>query len=175
MTSEGMPLAQTDREEDVDMAERTIVVGVDGSSASIEALRWAVQQAKLTDAGLEVISAWERPALSAMAPPLGAPPIAGAGFNDGEMERAASDNAQRMLDAAMSQAGVEAAGIRVNAQVTEGHPAPILIEAAEGADLLVVGSRGHGAFMGMLLGSVTNHVTAHAPCPVVVVRDKEEN
>jgi nucleotide-binding universal stress UspA family protein len=54
--------------------------------------------------------------------------------------------------------------------VAEGTPATALIDAAEGADLLVVGSRGHGAFAGMLLGSVSLHVTTHAPCPVTVVR-----
>jgi len=54
--------------------------------------------------------------------------------------------------------------------VLEGHPAPLLIEASEGADLVVVGCRGYGGFAGMLLGSVSQHLTAHARCPVVVVR-----
>ena len=54
--------------------------------------------------------------------------------------------------------------------VAEGHPAGVLLAQVEGADMLVVGSRGHGGFTGMLLGSVSQHVVAHAPCPVVVVR-----
>jgi nucleotide-binding universal stress UspA family protein len=59
---------------------------------------------------------------------------------------------------------------QVRWQALEGHPARRLVDAAEGADLLVVGSRGHGGFAGMLLGSVSQHVVAHAPCPVVVLR-----
>jgi nucleotide-binding universal stress UspA family protein len=54
--------------------------------------------------------------------------------------------------------------------VLEGHPAPVLLELAKDADLLVVGSRGHGQFTGMLIGSVSEHVVSHASCPVVVVR-----
>ena len=60
--------------------------------------------------------------------------------------------------------------VRIEQEVLEGHPAQLLVTAAEGADLVVVGSRGHGGFVGMLLGSVSQHVAAHAPCPVLVVR-----
>jgi nucleotide-binding universal stress UspA family protein len=56
--------------------------------------------------------------------------------------------------------------------VIEGHPAPALIEASRGADLFVLGSRGHGEFVGMLLGSVSEHCVTHAHCPVLVLRDQ---
>jgi len=61
--------------------------------------------------------------------------------------------------------------VQVSAQVREGDAAQILIAAAAGADLLVVGSRGHGGFTEALLGSVSQHCVHHAPCPVVIVRD----
>jgi nucleotide-binding universal stress UspA family protein len=63
----------------------------------------------------------------------------------------------------------------VHLKVTEGHPAFVLTDAARGAALLVVGSRGHGAFAGMLLGSVSEYCAAHAPCPVVVVRHPDDD
>ncbi len=62
------------------------------------------------------------------------------------------------------------AGVTVTGEVTEGHPAEVLLKAAAGTDLLVVGSRGHGGFAGMLLGSVSSHAVHHARCPVLVVR-----
>lgn len=64
--------------------------------------------------------------------------------------------------------------VEVQTQVIEGHAAPVLIAAARDAQLLVVGSRGHGAFAGMLLGSVSEHCTSHSPCPVVVVRHSRD-
>ncbi len=65
-------------------------------------------------------------------------------------------------------------GVVLHLTVTEGHPASVLTEAAQGAELLVVGSRGHGAFAGMLLGSVSEYCAAHSPCPVVVVRQPSD-
>ena len=74
-----------------------------------------------------------------------------------------------------ARAGVEQAhpGIRVSVDVIEGHAAPVLVEATKGADLLVLGSRGHGAFAGMLLGSVSEHCVSNAHCPVLVIRGPE--
>lgn len=147
------------------VAERKIVVGVDGSAASVEALRWAVHQATFTGAALEAIFAWESPYLYDD-PLLGAPPVAQGGQSSDE----GLENARSRLDQIIDETVENAAAISVHRKVVDGHPAPALLAAAEGADLLVVGGSGHGAFVGMLLGSVSNHVIAHAPCPVVVVR-----
>jgi nucleotide-binding universal stress UspA family protein len=61
-------------------------------------------------------------------------------------------------------------GVAIESRVTEGHPAAVLVDASRGADLVVVGSRGHGEFAGMLLGSVSEHCVSNAHCPVVVLR-----
>lgn len=78
-------------------------------------------------------------------------------------------NAREVLDTALGQAQVSEAA-PVTRKVVEGHPAQVLVDAAADADVLVVGSRGHGGFAGMLLGSVSEHVAAHALCPVLVIR-----
>ncbi len=77
--------------------------------------------------------------------------------------------AQDVVDNELDELGDEAAGIHVTRAVVEGTPAPTLLEAAEGADLLVVGSRGRGGFTGLLLGSVSQQCALHAPCPLVIV------
>lgn len=140
-------------------AKSRIVVGVDGSKASIDALRWADRQASLTGADLEAVSAWELPVSSGEY-------AIGVGI-DWE------GNAQGILDTAIDGARLSS-GQPASRRVVEGHPAQVLIKAAVGAELLVVGSRGHGGFVGMLLGSVSEHVCAHAPCPVLVVRHIEQ-
>ena len=152
-------------------AGQRIVVGVDGSAASVKALRWAAQQATMTDATLDVVLAWEPPTIADSAPLFGAPSMARVPVSTEEV----LDSAQRRLDEVIDATNARASGAKIAAKVVEGHPAPVLIQAAQDADLLVVGSSGHGAFIGMLLGSVTGHVTAHAPCPVVVVRGTKEN
>jgi len=135
-----------------------IVVGVDGSPSSIRALRWAADQARLTGARLQVLTAWEFPTSYGWVPPY--PPD----FDP-------SGDARRSLEEAVAEALGDHLGLEVELVVGEGHPAPLLLEAARGASLLVVGSRGHGGFAGMLLGSVSEHCVRHAPCPVMVVHD----
>jgi len=133
-----------------------IVVGVDGSPASVDALRWAARQADLTGAAVEAVISWEYPSTS--------------GMKFGSLEIDWADNARAALADALSVALGEDAD-RVTRTVTRGHPAEVLVAAAQGgADLLVVGSRGHVALPGRLLGSVSEHVAARASCPVVVVR-----
>jgi nucleotide-binding universal stress UspA family protein len=134
-----------------------IVVGVDGSDASLAALSWAVAEARLRGAEVEAIHAWTLPAYGydiALA------------FTDISAELAAEGEA--MLDRACAalEGGDQAVVRRV---VTEAPPAAALLEAAEGATLLVVGSRGRGGFKGLLLGSVSQQCVSHAGCPVVVV------
>lgn len=137
-----------------------IVAGVDGSPSSLEALRWAVRQAELTGGTVDAVMAWQ-------------PPSAG-GFAWGEVAVDDTDyqglTAKSLTDAVGQAVGPENTA-RVRPLVVEGHPAEALLDAAQGADLLVVGSRGRGGFSSALLGSVSQHCVMHAHCPVVVIRD----
>ncbi|MCW2701426.1 MAG: UspA domain protein [Blastococcus sp.] len=133
-----------------------IVVGVDGSPASLDALQWAVGQGALTGAVVEAVTAWHFPT-SAVG---GYPVIADTDWHD---------NARLIQDLAVKEALGEEATFLLR-RVAQGHPVSVLLDAAADADLLVVGSRGHGGFTGMLLGSVSGHLVAHAPCAVVVVK-----
>jgi nucleotide-binding universal stress UspA family protein len=139
----------------------TIVVGVDGSKASRDALAWAATQADQTGARLEVIRCWRQPVTYGYAPDYG---------EDADFAKDAREELDELLDQVL---GPEPK-ILLEARVTEGHAAPILVEASRSADLLVVGSRGHGAFAGMLLGSTSHYCANHASCPVVVVRAVDE-
>lgn len=138
---------------------RRIVAGVDGSPSSIEALKWALKQAELTDSTVEAVIAWHWPVMVggyAWAPVLETTDFAGI--------------AGKTLAAAVTSAIGADDRWRVTEIVKEGDAAQILIEQAEGADLLVVGSRGHGGFTEALLGSVSQHCVHHARCPVVIIR-----
>lgn len=136
-------------------SRRRIVVGVDGSPASLSALEWAVRQGALTGAVVEAVTAWHFPAT----------------YGEYQILDPVDwhSNAQTIQDIAVKEVlGDETASLV--RRVAQGHPVTVLLDAAAGADLLVVGSRGHGGFIGMLLGSVSEHVVAHARCAVVVVR-----
>jgi nucleotide-binding universal stress UspA family protein len=137
-----------------------IIVGVDGSSSSIGALEWAAQQAKLSGAALEVIITWEWPSGYGWALPLPA-------------DYSPENDARILLDEMVTTARAAQPDVDIHTTVVEGHPAPVLVDASRSADLLVVGSRGHGEFAGMLLGSVSEHCVTNAHCPVVVVRDRQ--
>ncbi|QHC23014.1 universal stress protein [Streptomyces sp. GS7] len=138
-----------------------IVVGVDGSESSEEALRWAVRQAELTDSTVDAVTAWEYPPLYGSIGWIDAPQELAS-----DMKAAAS----QALDHAVKEAVAPEQQARIHSVLAYGTPAAVLLDQARGADLLVVGSRGHGGFAGALLGSVGQHCTQHAPCPVVVVR-----
>ncbi|BCB83042.1 universal stress protein [Phytohabitans suffuscus] len=140
---------------DVDQAGR-IVVGVDGSEASKDALRWAVRQAQLTGASVDAVIAWEFPAYYYGWAPAEALDL--------------SAVTREALRTAVDEALGEERTVAVRELVVEGNPARVLIDAVKDASLLVVGSRGHGGFAGALLGSVSQHCAQHATCPVVVVR-----
>ena len=137
-----------------------IVAGIDGSEASLEALSWAVRQAHLTGSVLEVVMTWEWPASLGWAVPVP---------EDFDPEA----DVRRTLDAAIDSSRVTYPEVVVEARVINGHPAPTLVGAARGADLLVVGSRGHGQFVGMLLGSVSEYCVNNASCPVLVHRSTD--
>jgi nucleotide-binding universal stress UspA family protein len=138
-----------------------IVVGVDGSESSKAALRWAVQQAKLTGASVDAVSAWQYPTT------YGWVPIVGGEFDlEGDVKKALAE--------ALGEVGGLAPEVPVRPLVAEGHAAEVLVRAAKGADLLVVGSRGHGGFSSALVGSVGLYCVLHAHCPVLVLRDGSE-
>ena len=136
-----------------------IVVGVDGSEASKAALRWAFGQARLTGAVVEAVTAWEIPVAYGYPAP----------FLD---EVNFPELATKVLKDAISEvkAGTTEP-LPVQYKVVEGNAARVLLNESAGADMLVVGSRGHGGFAEALLGSTGQHCVHHATCPVVVIRD----
>lgn len=146
-----------------------IVVGVDGSTCSAQALAWALRQAVLTGAGLEAVACWQVPALS------------GAGGYGAYLDLSSFDPTGPMtevLDKAVTAAVGDVPGadaVTVRTSVVQDYAPRALLEVAEGADLLVVGSRGHGALSGLLLGAVGLHCVTHAHCPVVVIHERPES
>ncbi len=134
-----------------------IVVGCDGSPSSSGALEWAARQAQLTGSSLEAVMTWQWP------PSLGwSVPVP----DDFDPE----SDVQRVLEEAVARVRERHPDVRIETTVANGHPAPVLVEASKGADVLVVGSRGHGEFAGMLLGSVSEYCATRAHCPVLVHR-----
>jgi nucleotide-binding universal stress UspA family protein len=152
------------REGTVDAAERIgrIVVGIDGSDTSHRALQWALDAARVHDAAVDAVHAWTMPYGLGVGMGLG---IVGAALDVTPVE----DVARRTLDAAVDSADTSGLPGPVTRTMTYGSAAAALLETAEGADLVVVGSRGLGGFKGALLGSVSHNVAHRATCPVVVV------
>ncbi|WP_326639848.1 universal stress protein [Streptosporangium sp. NBC_01755] len=140
-----------------------ILVGVDGSQAALEAVSWAVREARLRGAELRVVHAM-------VAWPLEMTedaPYADVG-------RWMRDGAMSMLTDALDRAREKDGRVKVEPLLLPGDPRDVLIEAAKDADLLVVGSHGRDGFSGMLLGSVALGVTGHSACPVAVIRKAPE-
>lgn len=133
-----------------------IVVGVDGSPSSKAALRWAVRQARLTGAWVEAVTAWDFPTYY--------------GWIPADSTEVLEGIARSMLREATEEAAEVAPGVTIYRAVSRGNAARVLLDAAKNAELLVVGSRGHGGFSGALLGSVGQHCVHHATCPVVIIR-----
>lgn len=132
-----------------------IVVGVDGSKASIEALRWASRLAG-SDTEIDAVTAWEFPLAYGAAAPVG--------------DWSPEADANEILASALTEAFGDAKPPHLRSIVERGHPATVLLDASRDAEVLVVGSRGHGGFVGLLLGSVSTYCTEHAQCPVLVTR-----
>jgi nucleotide-binding universal stress UspA family protein len=150
-----------------------IVVGVDGSDASKDALRWAVEEARIRDALVVAVHAWQMPAV---APDIGPMVAAATGpYELAELLPQLEEGARRVVEDAVQEVAGAAAGVEIEAVAVEGPPARALVEAARDAILLVVGSRGHGGFTGLLLGSVSLQAVQHAPCPVVICRHREQD
>ena len=139
------------------MATGRVVVGVDGSPSSVKALCWAVRYAGLVGAEVEAVTAWDYPPTHGWVPVI-----------DGSADL--EGDAGKILAEALGQV-TDAPDVLVCPSVIRGHAADVLVRAAKGADLLVVGSRGHGGFRGLMLGSVSQHCVQHAPCPILVVRN----
>jgi len=140
-----------------------IVVGIDGSAGSERALEWAAAEARTRKLPLTLVSAWHAPS-AAMAAGM-----AWGGVNPGDVSGELRTYATKRLDAVCREHADELADVEVMRSVVQDSAAPALIDAAEGADLLVVGTRGHGGFAGLLLGSVSQQCVHHSPCPIVVV------
>ena len=132
-----------------------IVVGVDGSPDARRALAWAIAHAN-RDGVVELVNAWEQP-IAATQAGLALDPALFA------------ESAASILEREINLLDPASAGPQVTTRVVHGHPGRALLDAAAGADLLVVGSRGHGGFTGLLLGSTSTYLAHHAPCPLVIV------
>jgi nucleotide-binding universal stress UspA family protein len=142
--------------------QRGIVVGVDGSPLSIEALRWAARMEQTVGGPITAVSAWHIPASGV--------PFAEYPGIDWNPEQ----DATGVLDAALEEAFGAERPAGLIAKAIEGRPAQVLIDASRDASMLVLGSRGLGGFMGMLLGSVSRACAEHAKCPVLVLHGDEE-
>ena len=140
-----------------------IVVGVDGSAHARQALRFALAEAALRGARVVVVGSWAIPPLAATG--VGMIPA----FDLLRTELA--DSASEVLSRELAEVADAAAGVEVEQHLAQGDAAGVLVEAAAGAELLVVGSRGRGGVTGTLLGSVSRACLHHAPCPVAVVHD----
>jgi len=144
---------------------RRIVVGVDGSPISKVALRWAVDQARLTGATVDAVIAWQIPD-SMTGNAWAALLVEEPGF--GVL-------AEKELTEAIREVAGPDPDVTINPVVVQGWPAEVLLEASEGADLLVVGSRGRGGFTSALLGSVSQNLAHHATCPVLIIRATKDH
>lgn len=142
-----------------------IVVGVDHSEQAKEALRFALQEAKLRDAKLRVVHAWQYGTIGTTGLE-GFYPAVGAEVK--EVRNAAEQALEQTLRESLSDTD----SVEIERRVVEGRPAGVLVDESRDADLLIVGSRGHGGFTELLLGSVSQQVSHHALCPVVIVRSK---
>ena len=129
-----------------------IVAGIDGSPSSLAALEWAARQADLTGSALVVVAAWRLPSI----------------YSETGTSYDPAADMQRVLDNSLPAIHRSHPALELTGHVIEGHPGPVLVDASRDADLLVVGSRGHGEFADILLGSVRMHCAAHAHCPVLV-------
>jgi nucleotide-binding universal stress UspA family protein len=146
--------------------QQLVVVGVDGSAESVAALAWAARYAAAAGAQVRAIMAWHYPGA------VGGPPIEKA---PDAVHHQTEEQEKETLSEAVSKVYGGPAPAGVEATLGYGHPAQVLVEASKEADLLVVGRRGHRAFAGMMVGSVSLHCVVSASCPVVVVRAAHEH
>ncbi|MGA2872270.1 MAG: universal stress protein [Candidatus Dormibacteria bacterium] len=142
-----------------------IVVGVDGSEASRKALEWAGREAEVRGQRVLAISSYLIPTLGTAAP--------GFLFDPADVEEL-TDYHQKVLATEIAAASQEHPAVQIEGRTVEGSVAQLLTDASERASRRVVGSRGHGGVVGLLLGSVSQHCATHAHCPAVVVRPESQ-
>lgn len=142
-----------------------IVAGADGSDASKDALRWALDEARLRQARLQVIHAWEAPP---PIPDLAPSPSPALEYVD--LLPALQQSAEQTVKRLVEEVAGDDPGVEIETMAVEGPAVSVLLDAARDAQLLVVGSRGHGRFERLLLGSVSQALAQHSPCPVVIHR-----
>lgn len=140
--------------------QHRIVVGVDGFESSKAALRWAIRQAELTGAVVEAVIAWHVPVGTGWIPTADMPDY--------------QEDAFTVLAEAITEMCAVDPDVQVCPRVLEGRAGQVLVAAADGADLLVVGSEGHRGLAEALLGSVGQQCANNASCPVVIMRGKRE-
>ena len=146
-----------------DGPERRIVVGVEGSGYARAALIWALEEAHHRGAVIEVVTCYS-PTYVPAAPDLGYVPLDSFDLA-AEVEKMQGEVIESAIEA--SDFGDE---VEIRRVLQKGRPADALMTAAEGATMLVVGNRGRGGFVGLRLGSVSQAIAHHSPCPLVIVR-----
>lgn len=144
-----------------DVTALPVIVGVDGSASSLEAVDWAGDYADAVGAPIELVAAWDWPNS------YGWPVLVPDGYSPlGDADHALAISSERLLGRHPS--------LHVTAETCQGYAARVLVDKSTSAALLVVGSRGHGQFTGMMIGSVSEQCVSHAHCPVVVIRGAEK-
>jgi nucleotide-binding universal stress UspA family protein len=139
---------------------QVVVVGTDGSEHAERALSVAAEEAERRGASIRIVTAWHVPSS-----------VYGGGFVpmvNTSIEESTREAAERVARAAAEE--LRERGLEVETKVCHAQAADALVEESEGADVLIVGSRGHGGFSGLLLGSVSQQCAHHAHCPTMIVR-----
>jgi nucleotide-binding universal stress UspA family protein len=148
-----------------------IVVGIDGSEISKQALAWAIEEGGFRKAHVLAVHAWQAPPPAAdIGPSLMPSPQFDPLVALPQFEEAAT----QLVIGIVEEVAGESPEVEVFAEAREGPAKLVLVEAVEPDDLLVVGSRGHGGLSSILLGSVSQHCAHHAPCPVVIYRRPDD-
>jgi len=146
----------TGQTDNTERSGERIVVGVDGSPDARRAIQWAINHARPTDS-IDLVHTWEQPVIAAEA---------GMAIDPSALSESAAAVLERELHLLL---GTHRDLPPLNMRPIQGHPGQALLEAAKDADLLVVGTRGHGGFTGLLLGSTSTYLAHHARCPLVIV------
>ena len=142
--------------------ERRIVVGIEGSGYAKAALVWALEEAVHHDALVEVVTCYS-PTYIPSSPDLGYVPFDGTNLIS-EVEKLQNEVVESVMEIAGNP------NVQIKKTIKKGRASETLMSIAEGADMLVVGNRGRGGFAGLRLGSVSQAISHHSPCPLVIVR-----